>query len=679
MIRTTLNSTSCFLLTEEPNWDAAVQGECNILTSGASSSTKREERNAFSSTPRTTLKFTSDLDYPSFVALQNSLDGYGLDSLGNPVALQPILCPFWPGQVIYGQSSPFSALYSVIWEPGWATWAIFTTSAGIGSYTATANSMVAPLLWGVFDKIPVPQANTDSLGVCDFTFVENGPAAAALTIASTPNIGPTLHGQAWPIFTEIPQYTVEAGGATVDIVRKQIGYTRDEAQTVYPQTPERTLKASYELTAASAAQLLALWLQGFGSQAPFWIPSGVSPMQLTADIGPTDTTLNVDNSANFNDYAYLFLQSDNWVAARITGTGSGVVTVAAAPGSFSAVSTVLQPLLFARFTADKLTISWPDPGFANATIEVVELPPELGSPSGETFGVTIGPLGFVFYLYLITDGTSFWYITSCEQNITYNGNVYTSQRVTHGTITERINLDDSNTKIDIRNWAGNPFSKFRGTRLWPKMTITILKVDSLTPAANSAESVFTGTIQTPSFDDTTISIQMGGPNALFDQMLPRPLYQKMCNSILFDSQCGLVESQWTFACTMATPPTPGAPYQYTVSGLSWPQGALPSLLAGYFAMGSLTRTLPDGTLQSNAIVDSTAISGGDVTLTLYGDLYPFPTGSETWSIVPGCDGQYSTCKAKFANGLQFSGMPNMPQADPAILPVTPTTPVGAKK
>jgi hypothetical protein len=432
------------------------------------------------------------------------------------------------------------------------------------------------------------------------------------------------------------------------------------------------------------------------------VPAAFSPCQLTADL-LAGATITVDNLQALDGQAHIFLYGDTWSAQRIIAEGSNTITLAQAPGVFPAASSTVQPLLFAHFTGPTITISWTDPTLSTTTLELEELPPEYGSPAGEQFGLTIGPLGFKAYLYSFTDGVSSWYYTSNESPINYQGNTYLSQKITHGTITERLNLEDSTTDITLRYFSPNPFSRYRTPRLQMAMTCAIQSlftgnaaylVDQTgryitdgqgryivgAPPAAVATTVFKGRLKVAKFDDSSIVIQMGGPTSLFDQMVPRPLVQLLCNATLFDGKCGLLRANWTFSATMPHPPAPGAPFQYVVSALSWPQGPLPALPAHYFAFGYIARTLADGTQQGMIILDSTALAGGAMTLTLNGDLSPFPTGSEPWSIVPNCAGRYQEdCKAKFSNPSNFRGFPNMPLTDPSILPQITSTSSSSKK
>ena len=683
MIRTTLavlGYVEAFLVTEDPHWDGEVVGEFSLLTSTSESSTRRQERNALSTTLRTKLSWSSYLDYPTAQATRSLLHSWGLDSSGNPVALQPVLCPFWPCAVPAGASSPYTSTYSVIWEPGWSNWLVYTTAGGYGAYPVTGSSLTAPLLWGTFDKLPTIKAETHEEAIADFIFLENGPASFALSTTTATTAGPAWQTlSSWPVLTEFPQYNeVETGGVDIVIARKQIGYARDEAQTVFPQTPQRIVKATF--VDADASGILALFQASLGDVNPFWMPSGFSPCRLAADI-TSGATIQVDNATALDGQAHVLLWGGTtWAAGRIISTSGNFLTLQTAPGVFYAASTIVQPLLFGHFRSATLVIKWSDPAVGISEVAFEELPPEYGSPSGETFGTTIGPLGIEAFLYAFTDTVGSWFYTSCETAITYGGNTYTPAKIEHKTITERLNLEDSTTSITLQAFSGNPFFRYRQPRLQMAMFATISRVYSLTPAPGTATVEFTGRLRIPKFDNDQIDLEVGGPTSIFDQMLPRPLVQRSCDNCLFDSKCGLSRAAWTFSATMTPPSGPGSPFHYTISGISWPGGALPSLGASYFANGYVTRPIAGGTPQGMLILDSTAISGGSITLTLNGDIYPFPTGTETWAITPNCAGRYvEDCGTKFANQANFSGFPFAPATDPSIFPNTTATASTSKK
>jgi len=104
-----------------------------------------------------------------------------------------------------------------------------------------------------------------------------------------------------------------------------------------------------------------------------------------------------------------------------------------------------------------------------------------------------------------------------------------------------------------------------------------------------------------------------------------------------------------------------APGSVRVSGLG---GAAP----GWFSYGEITWT--SGTLngRKGTVIDHRA-SGAEAELVLAAD-ERMPALGDSFSIVAGCDKRFQTCKAKFANQLNFRGFPHLPGNDAAYGYVT---------
>jgi hypothetical protein len=65
------------------------------------------------------------------------------------------------------------------------------------------------------------------------------------------------------------------------------------------------------------------------------------------------------------------------------------------------------------------------------------------------------------------------------------------------------------------------------------------------------------------------------------------------------------------------------------------------------------------------IASSTAY-GIALNVTLNAALHPAPTGAETWTLLPGCDGRLATCRVKFGNLAKFRGFASVPTTNPSI-------------
>jgi len=104
-----------------------------------------------------------------------------------------------------------------------------------------------------------------------------------------------------------------------------------------------------------------------------------------------------------------------------------------------------------------------------------------------------------------------------------------------------------------------------------------------------------------------------------------------------------------------------APATLLVSGLG-------AFAAGWFAFGEIV--LASGALEGRTltVIDHTR-AGEDVLLTLpAAEATPAP--GDAFTVVAGCDKRFSTCKAKFANSVNFRGFPHLPGNDAAYAYVT---------
>lgn len=136
--------------------------------------------------------------------------------------------------------------------------------------------------------------------------------------------------------------------------------------------------------------------------------------------------------------------------------------------------------------------------------------------------------------------------------------------------------------------------------------------------------------------------------------------RRSCDARLGDARCKADISGGAFNGTGAVLAVT-APSTFVASGLS---GFEP----GWFAFGEIT--FSDGALAGRVlpVVDHLAAEEGAVlVLPATG---PSPEPGDHFTIVAGCDKRFATCKAKFANPLNFRGFPHLPGNDAAYAYVT---------
>lgn len=131
-----------------------------------------------------------------------------------------------------------------------------------------------------------------------------------------------------------------------------------------------------------------------------------------------------------------------------------------------------------------------------------------------------------------------------------------------------------------------------------------------------------------------------------------------CDADLGDQRCGVDLAD---AALRATGTVAGA----TSAGRAFVASGLGAFASGHFSRGRLVWT-GGGNAGGAAEVKRHAVSGGVHTIELW---LPQPVALETgdaFTVTAGCDKQFATCAAKFANQARFRGFPHMPGNDWAM-------------
>lgn len=137
--------------------------------------------------------------------------------------------------------------------------------------------------------------------------------------------------------------------------------------------------------------------------------------------------------------------------------------------------------------------------------------------------------------------------------------------------------------------------------------------------------------------------------------------RRHCDAELGDQRCGANLSGPAFTGTGEVISFNGED-RIVVAGLD-------GYAAGWFAHGVLTWTGGASAGRSERVIDFRHDAAG-VTVVIWPTLSSLPEPGDTFSIVAGCDKSFATCKAKFANSLNFRGFPHLPGNDSAYAYVT---------
>lgn len=131
--------------------------------------------------------------------------------------------------------------------------------------------------------------------------------------------------------------------------------------------------------------------------------------------------------------------------------------------------------------------------------------------------------------------------------------------------------------------------------------------------------------------------------------------RRECDARLGDARCGidLGDSRFNGAGSVIAV---DAPASLRVSGLG-------GFEADWFAFGEITWTSGWLAGRTGAVAGHRTAQG--VTVLTLPAAEPLPAPGDGFTIVAGCDKRFGTCKAKFANPVNFRGFPHLPGNDAA--------------
>lgn len=130
------------------------------------------------------------------------------------------------------------------------------------------------------------------------------------------------------------------------------------------------------------------------------------------------------------------------------------------------------------------------------------------------------------------------------------------------------------------------------------------------------------------------------------------VYGRRCDAALGDARCAVDLSGFSGNGAILSVDAAGT---LAVSGLS-------AFGEGFFAQGKL-RFLTGGNAGKSFDLDAHRLREGVVQLSFWLPPEGAPEIGDTFSVTAGCDKTFATCKAKFANHLNFRGFPHVPGAD----------------
>lgn len=131
-------------------------------------------------------------------------------------------------------------------------------------------------------------------------------------------------------------------------------------------------------------------------------------------------------------------------------------------------------------------------------------------------------------------------------------------------------------------------------------------------------------------------------------------YTATCSADLGDPRCGIDLTDAVYRGTGAVSTVTGAS-QFIASGLD-------GFIATWFSAGRLTWTT-GGNVGVSVEIKQHRVEGGHAVLSLWQTMAePLGVG-DAFAVTAGCDKRLSTCRARFANAINFRGFPHIPGND----------------
>lgn len=246
-------------------------------------------------------------------------------------------------------------------------------------------------------------------------------------------------------------------------------------------------------------------------------------------------------------------------------------------------------------------------------------------------------------LYEFLNGATAYRYTSADGDVSYGGNTYSAVPIARGA----IEATSETVRLALEITCARDLPVLDLFSLMPPSEIISVTVRRLHAGDGEAITLWMGRILDVALNPASAEIHCESVYTSLKRVGLRRLYQKECPHVLFEGECAL--NRATFAASKTVSTTVGTAITLAAMG---------AFADGYFAGGYLEWESTTGYFERRAIRSQV---GGVVTIG-----FPLPglAAADTVTIYPGCDHTLATCIAKFANGLNYGGMPYWPRKNP---------------
>jgi len=240
------------------------------------------------------------------------------------------------------------------------------------------------------------------------------------------------------------------------------------------------------------------------------------------------------------------------------------------------------------------------------------------------------------------DEATFWYYTSGDVAVTFDGQVYAPAALKRGQSKYDSQLEVTTMTVTA-GYLNDVAVDFVSINPVDVLWVQIMKLHR-EQSPLEADVVFIGQIKNVSFKGVQANITCVGFEHFLKKTIPQWRYQLTCNHLVFGSNCALTASTYKTTETITLDAT-----RTILTGTAFGTKDDGYFIGGEVRFGAESRTI-------------IAHSGASITM-----MYKMSELSDSDSVdaYPGCDGRAETCRDKYNNITHFLGFPFIPEENPA--------------
>ncbi len=246
-------------------------------------------------------------------------------------------------------------------------------------------------------------------------------------------------------------------------------------------------------------------------------------------------------------------------------------------------------------------------------------------------------------LYEFLSGATPYRYTSADGDISYGGNTYTAVPISRGA----VEATSETARLALEITCARDLPVLALFALMPPDQVVAVTLRRLHAGDGEAITMWMGRVLNVTLNNASAEIHCESVYTSLKRVGLRRLYQIGCPHVVYGPGCGLDRAAFKVVRTVSV-----------VTAATVTVNTLAGYADGHFAGGYLEWESATGIFERRAIRGQ---SGAVLTLSF---LLPGLAAGASANLYPGCDHTLATCAAKFANRLNYGGMPYFPSKNP---------------